>query len=124
MEIEPVLAVYAGFSLDIWGQSGTSWPEDKLDIILQEALDELEYAMGDVSTKWGAKRAEHGHPEPFRIKFVEIGNEDWFSTTYPYRFSYLYNGLKEKYPDVSPSFEIATLSLTILLIDHVHQHSV
>lgn len=82
MEIEPVLAVYSGFSLDVWGQSGTSFPPNRMQEIVQEALDELEYAMGDVSTTYGAMRAAHGHPAPFNIKFVEIGNEDWFSTTY------------------------------------------
>lgn len=101
MEIEPVLAVYSGFSLDVWGQSGTSFPPNRMQEIVQEALDELEYAMGDVSTKYGAMRAAHGHPAPFNIKFVEIGNEDWFSTTYPYRWSAMYNGLKAVYPNIT-----------------------
>ena len=72
MDVVPLLGVYAGFSLDTWGQEGTDWPEDKFDEVIQEALDELEYCMGDTSTKLGALRAEHGHPEPFIIKFVEI----------------------------------------------------
>ncbi|KAL0259617.1 hypothetical protein SLS55_005354 [Diplodia seriata] len=101
MEIEPVLAVYAGFSLDIWGQSGTDWPQDRMPEVLQEAIDELEFCMGDTSTKWGAKRAEYGHPEPFNIKFVEIGNEDWFSSTYPRRFTFMYDGLKAAYPNIT-----------------------
>ena len=63
MEIEPVLAIYAGYSLD-----GNSYPEDQMDEVLQSALDELEYCMGDTSTKYGALRAQHGHPEPFSIK--------------------------------------------------------
>lgn len=69
--------------------------------ILQEALDELEFCMGDVSTQWGAKRAEYGHPEPFAIQYVEIGNEDWFSTEYAFRFKYLYDGIKAKYPNIT-----------------------
>ncbi|KAL1637860.1 hypothetical protein SLS56_000417 [Neofusicoccum ribis] len=101
MEIEPVLAVYAGFSLDVWGQSGTDWPQDRMGEVVQEALDELEYCMGDTSTKWGALRAEHGHPEPFVIKFVEIGNEDWFSSTYPRRWAAMYDGLKAVYPNIT-----------------------
>lgn len=101
MEIEPVLAIYAGFSLDIFGQSGTSFPESEMQIILQEALDEIEYCMGDQSTHYGRLRAQHGHPKPFKISFIEIGNEDWFSTTYPYRWSYLYNGLKKVYPEIT-----------------------
>ena len=100
MEIEPFLGVYAGFSLDLWGQAGTSFPEDRMGDVLEEILGELEYCMGDETTHYGKLRGEHGHPEPFNIKYIEIGNEDWFSTTYPYRFPILYEGIKEAYPDI------------------------
>ena len=99
--IEPVLAIYAGFSLDIFGQIGTSFPEDQMDLVLQDALNEIEFITGDASTTYGALRAEYGHPEPFQLNYVEIGNEDFFSTTYPYRFPYLYNGLKQAYPNIT-----------------------
>ena len=101
MEIQPVLAVYAGFSLDVWGQAGTSFAEDQMQYILNDTLDELEYIMGDTSTTYGSLRAKHGHPEPFQLNFIEIGNEDWFSSTYPYRWPILYNGLKAKYPNIT-----------------------
>ncbi|KAF2431603.1 glycoside hydrolase [Tothia fuscella] len=102
MEIEPVLAIYAGFSLDVFGQEGTSYPSDQMrTTILKEALDELEYCMGNASTTYGALRAIHGHPEPFSIKFIEIGNEDWFSDTYPERWEILYGGLKKAYPNIT-----------------------
>jgi len=101
LNLERILAVYAGFSLDVWGQAGPSYPEDRMDEILQDALNELEFCMGNTSTKYGALRAEYGHPEPFDIKFVEIGNEDWFSTTYPYRWRYMYNGLKAAHPNIT-----------------------
>lgn len=100
MNITAVLAVYAGFSLDVWGQNGASYPPNRMNEILQDALDEIEYAMGDESTTYGALRCQHGHPEPFKVTHIEIGNEDWFSSTYPYRFEALYNGLKAKYPDL------------------------
>lgn len=99
--LESVLAVYAGFSLDIYGQEGTSFPEDRMDEIVQDILDELEYIMGNTSTHYGALRASHGHNEPFDIKYIEIGNEDWFSQTYPYRFPIIYNALKEAYPNIT-----------------------
>ncbi|KAL9105728.1 MAG: hypothetical protein Q9227_009141 [Pyrenula ochraceoflavens] len=70
--MEPVLAVYAGFSLDIYGQSGTSYPPNRMNEVLQEILDELEYCTGNSSTRYGAMRAAHGHPEPFQINYVEI----------------------------------------------------
>jgi alpha-L-arabinofuranosidase len=101
MEMEPILGLYAGYSLDIYGLEGTSYPEDRMDEVLQEAIDELEYCMGDASTKGGALRAKHGHPEPFRINYVEVGNEDWFSLTYPYRWPVMYKGLKKAYPHLT-----------------------
>ncbi|KAE9979864.1 hypothetical protein EG328_000622 [Venturia inaequalis] len=96
MSIIPILAVYAGYSLD-----RTSYPASQMGSVVQEALDELEYCMGATSTKYGALRASHGHPEPFEIKFVEIGNEDWFSTTYPYRWDIMYKALKAAYPEIT-----------------------
>jgi alpha-N-arabinofuranosidase len=54
-----------------------------------------------IDRRWGAKRAEYGHPEPFKIQYVEIGNEDMFSCTYVYRFPYLYSALKQAYPEIT-----------------------
>lgn len=101
MDLERVLAVYAGYSLSINGSEGASYPESALGEVLQSALDELEYCMGETNTTYGALRAAHGHPEPFQINYVEIGNEDFFSSTYNYRFPYLYNGLKAAYPNIT-----------------------
>lgn len=96
MSIIPILAVYAGYSLD-----KTSYPASQMGSIIQEALDELEYCMGTTDTKFGALRASHGHPEPFDIKFIEIGNEDYLSTTYPYRWDLMYKALKKVYPVIT-----------------------
>lgn len=108
MDMEPLLAVYAGFSLDIAVYDGSNStdaneaPWSQMPAILQEALDELEYCMGDaVTTFWGKKRAEHGHPEPFSINLIEIGNEDWFSHDYPRRARFMYESLKEAYPNMT-----------------------
>jgi alpha-N-arabinofuranosidase len=91
----------AGYSLDIADvHPANTVPKDELQFYIDEALEQLEYAMGDVSTKWGALRASHGHPEPFKIKFVEIGNEDWFSDSYYWRFPMFYSALKKAYPDI------------------------
>ena len=99
--IEPLLGVYAGFSLDLYGQDGVSFPEDRMQDVLDDILNELEYITGDSGTTYGALRAVHGHPEPFSLNFIEIGNEDWFSSTYPYRFPFLYSGIKQAYPDIT-----------------------
>lgn len=101
MEIEPLLTVYAGYSLDESGANpANTVPEDELDFYIQEALDQLEYAMGSTSTKWGALRAEHGHPKPFNIRWVEIGNEDWFSDSYHWRYPRFLKGLQKAYPNI------------------------
>ena len=96
-----MLAVYSGYSLAINGAEGVSYPLESMDEVLQSALDELEYCMGGLNTTYGALRAAHGHPEPFPIHYVEIGNEDFFSSTYNYRFPYMYNGLKAAYPEIT-----------------------
>ena len=101
MELEPVLAIYAGYSLAINGGEGPSYPQHRMNEVLQSALDELDYCMGNSSTKFGALRAAHGHPEPFQINYLDIGNEDFFSGTYSRRFKLLYDGLKAAYPDIN-----------------------
>lgn len=68
MELEPVLAIYAGYSLYIKGMEGVSYPKDRMGEVVQDALNELEYCMGDINTTYGALRAQHGHPQPFVIK--------------------------------------------------------
>jgi len=95
--MEPLLAVYAGYSLGGVREMNNS----QMPGVLKEALDMLEYCMGSPSTKNGALRAKHGHPKPFNIKFVEIGNEDWFSKNYAYRWKFMYKGLKAKYPKIT-----------------------
>ncbi len=97
MKSEPLLAVYAGYSLT--GERVA--PGKDLEPFVQEALDEIEYVIGDAATtKWGAQRAKDGHPAPFALRYVEIGNEDGFDkeNTYEARFTQLYDAIKAKYP--------------------------
>jgi alpha-N-arabinofuranosidase len=95
MKAEPVLAVYAGYSLK--GAHVNAGPD--LQPFVQDALDEIEYVTGDTSTTWGARRAKDGHPAPFKLNYVEIGNEDWFdkSGSYDARFAQFYDAIKAKY---------------------------
>ena len=65
----------------------------------QDILDLIEFANGDVTTEWGALRAEMGHPEPFNLKYLGIGNENW-DTIYWDRFDILYKAVKEAYPEI------------------------
>ena len=96
LHIEPLLAVYAGYSLR--GMHVTPGPD--LEPYVQAALDEVEYVTGDVNTKWGAERAKDGHPAPFPLHYIEIGNEDWFdkSGSYDARFAQIAKALRKKYP--------------------------
>ena len=98
MGAEPVLAVYAGYSLG--GKHVNPGPD--LEPYVQDALDEIEYVTGPVTTKWGAERAKDGHPEPFSLHYVEIGNEDWFdrSGSYDERFAQFFDAIKAKYPQL------------------------
>ena len=98
MKAEPVLAVYAGYSLN--HTHVNAGPD--LEPYVQDALDEIEYVTGDTSTKWGAERAQDGHPAPFKLNYVEIGNEDWFdkSGSYEARFAQFYDAIKAKYPQL------------------------
>lgn len=73
---------------------------DDLEPIIQDICDAIEYATGDVNTTWGAKRAAAGHPEPFNLKYVELGNEQ-SGDFYAKRYNYLYNILKPKYPNIT-----------------------
>jgi alpha-N-arabinofuranosidase len=98
MKAEPVLAVYAGYSLKGMHVN----PGADLEPFVQDALEEIEYVIGDTNTTWGARRAQAGHPEPYALHFVEVGNEDWFdkSGSYDARFTQFYDAIKAKYPQL------------------------
>jgi alpha-N-arabinofuranosidase len=98
MKAEPVLAVFAGYALN--GENVPAGPA--LQPFVQEALDEIEYVTGDVSTKWGAQRAKDGHPAPFKLRYVEIGNEDGFDKkkTYDGRYTQFHDAIRAKYPQL------------------------
>jgi alpha-N-arabinofuranosidase len=98
LDMQPLLAVYAGYSMR---QEHVN-PGPDLDPYIQDALEEVEYVTGSVETKWGAQRAKDGHPKPFKLTYVEIGNEDWFdkSNSYDGRFAQYYDAFKKKYPQL------------------------
>ena len=93
-----------GYSLPVGGvEGGETVAEADLQPYVQAALDQIEYAIGDVSTPGGKLRAEHGHSEPFtNTKYVEIGNEDFFaSASYKeYRWRIFHDAIKAVYPDL------------------------
>jgi alpha-L-arabinofuranosidase len=119
LKMEPLLAVYAGYSLH-----GEHVVGKELEPHIQDALDEIEYVTGDASTKWGAQRVKDGHPAPFPLEYVEIGNEDQFdrAKTYDQRFTQFAAAIRKKYPNVKL---IATVPTTAgnpdLIDDHYYK---
>jgi len=75
-------------------------PMDALDLYIQDALDLVEFANGSVTTEWGAKRAALGHPEPFNLKMMGVGNEQW-GPQYIERYEKFSRALKRKYPGIA-----------------------
>ncbi|XP_026426649.1 alpha-L-arabinofuranosidase 1-like [Papaver somniferum] len=67
---------------------------------VQEMLESIEFARGDANTKWGSVRAAMGHPEPFNLKYVAIGNEDCGKKNYRGNYLKFYDALKRSYPDI------------------------
>lgn len=96
------MGVYSGLALN-----GDIVAEDDLPPFIDDALDQIEFIRGSADSKWGAVRAELGHPEPFKLEYVEVGNEDWLGggaegwTTYKdYRFPLFLNAINAAYPDI------------------------
>ena len=117
LNIEPLLAVHAGYALN-----GTYVnPGPDLEPYVQDALDEIEFVTGDQNTKWGKVRAQLGHPQPFKLTYVEIGNEDWFdrSGSYDGRYKQIHDAIKAKYPQLQL---IATAGVKGVRPDVVDDH--
>lgn len=98
LHMQPVLAVYAGYSM---AQEHVA-PGPELAPYVQSALEEIQYVSGDPDTKWGAVRAKDGHPAPFPLTYVEVGNEDEFdkSGSNDGRFAQFYDAIKKSYPQL------------------------
>jgi alpha-L-arabinofuranosidase len=117
LHASPVLAVWAGYTL-----TGTVVPQSQLQPYVQSALDEIQYAIGPVSSQFGAMRAADGHPAPFPVSMVEIGNEDFFDTSgsyNSYRYPMFYDAIKQAYPQLKL---IATTQVTSRPMDIVDEH--
>ncbi|KAJ5125069.1 uncharacterized protein N7515_008894 [Penicillium bovifimosum] len=110
LNMEPILAVWSGLSL-----SGEVVPEEELDFYVQDALNEIEFLTGSVHTEYGALRAKLGHPKPWKIRYVEVGNEDNLSdgldSYKAYRFQAFYDAISAKYPDIQVL--ASTIDMTI-----------
>ena len=109
---EPLPVISCGLSCQFQNpdptKPGVHVPVDELDSYIQDALDLVEFANGDVTTKWGKVRADMGHPAPFNLKFLGVGNEQWdydeahggFGPVFTERLKKFSDALRAKYPDL------------------------
>ena len=75
-------------------------PMDQMGRIVQDALDLVEFANGDTSTKWGGLRAKMGHPKPFGLKYIGLGNEEQITNDFEVRFKMVNDALRAKHPEI------------------------
>ncbi len=94
---EPLPVLNAGMACQF--NTAELVPLNQLDPYVQDALDLIEFANGDTTTKWGKKRASLGHPAPFNMKMMGVGNENW-GPQYIERLKIFTKAIKQKYPDI------------------------
>ena len=90
----------SGGTWRIGGTGQKALPEEEMDEYIQEILDLIEWANGPATSEWGAKRAAAGHPEPFNLEYVGIGNEDKITPEFGDRFKEIYAAVKAKHPEI------------------------
>ena len=107
---EPLPVISCGLSCQFQNpdprQEGVHVATDKLDSYIQDALDLVEFANGDVNSKWGKVRADMGHPAPFNLRFLAVGNEQWdydeqhggYGPVFTERLKKFSDALRAKYP--------------------------
>ena len=108
LNMEPVPILPCGVSCqganggwEMWpAQAQDACPMDQMDEWVQDALDLIEWANGGVDTKWGRLRAEAGHPKPFNLKYLGIGNEEKISPEFAERFKYMYERVTKAHPEI------------------------
>jgi alpha-N-arabinofuranosidase len=117
LRMQPVLAVYAGYSFN----PPVARPGPALEPFVRDALDEIEYATGPATSRWGAARAADGHPAPFGLTYVEVGNEDppGPQSNYDGRFAQFYDAIKARHPRLQV---IATGRVTSRIPDVTDEH--
>ncbi len=97
LSAEPMPIINCGMACQF--NSGELAPMDKLGLYIQDALDLIEFANGPKDSEWGKIRADMGHPEPFNMKMIGIGNEQW-GPQYIERYVPFAKAIKDKYPDM------------------------
>lgn len=84
----------------LWEQGQCGLSLDEMPGYIQEVLDLIEWANGPATSPWGAKRAEQGHPEPFGLQYLGVGNEDAITPVFRERFELIYQAVKARHPEI------------------------
>ncbi|MGA4644243.1 alpha-L-arabinofuranosidase C-terminal domain-containing protein [Limisphaera sp. 4302-co] len=102
---EPVPVVPAGVccqNADYQGGTGQrGLPLEEMPAYVQEVLDLIEWANGPPDSKWGSLRAAAGHPEPFHLKYIGVGNEEHITPVFKERFRMIYEAVRRKHPEIT-----------------------
>jgi alpha-N-arabinofuranosidase len=112
---EPVYVTSSGISENLGDKE---WfgicPLDQMQPIIADILDLLEYCKGPASTNWGARRAANGHPAPYDLKYIEVGNENGWQTVKEYipRYTMIYDAIVARYPDLKIMFNATSVPST------------
>lgn len=112
---EPLFVINVGMS------HRENVPMDKMQEWVQDALDAIEYANGPVTSRWGAVRAKAGHPKPFGLKSMEIGNENG-GPAYQERYPLFYDAIKKRYPEIQLVADVPTEKRPADIVDE-HYYS-
>ena len=97
---EPLPVVSCGLACQFQNETmDAHQPVNELDCFIQDALDLIEFANGNLNTEWGRLRAEMGHPEPFGMKYIGVGNEQW-GPEYSERLEPFITAIRKAYPDI------------------------
>ncbi|BCM92555.1 extracellular exo-alpha-L-arabinofuranosidase [Abditibacteriota bacterium] len=116
-----------------WGEGQQCIPLANMDEYIQDVLDLVEYANGPVTSTWGARRAAAGHPKPFNLQYLGVGNEDKITSEFKERFDMIYRAVKAKYPNLDvigtvgpapdgPDFDAGWKIATQLNVPAVDEH--
>ncbi len=104
------------------GRQAEALPMDTVDRLIQDALDAVEYALGPVDSPWGRRRAEAGHPEPFPLKYLEIGNEN-SGPEYAVRYAKFQEALQTRYPELELIANCHVAGAPVSMVDeHYYGH--
>ena len=99
LDMAPLYGINCGLALGWNGATNNTVPINQLGPWIQDALDLIQYANGATNTTWGAQRAANGHPAPYQLQYLEIGNEN-SGSYYDERYGLFYHAIKSEYPSM------------------------